>query len=296
MSMRSIGNPNCHLAECPVWNGLEGVLYWTDILEKRIWRYRRCEEKVELIWQGQMMVGGLAFTVSNDLVLCTDRGVYRLRRDERGDFVEEPELLYEIALAADERFNDVTTDPAGRVFAGTLTERRSEGKLYRLEKSKKPVVVLRDLQSSNGMTFSLDEKYFFHTDSQPRTITRYDYDVSGGEISHGQVIYQGKPENGKPDGITLDGQGGLWVACWGAAKVIRLDQQGEIVGEIAVPGRFVSSVNFGGEQMDELFVTSACPGAVDVGTGVDAEGNYLGGQVYCEKVSATGREEWRAGF
>jgi len=294
MSIRSIGNPNCHLAECPVWNDLEGALYWTDILEKRIWRYRRRDEKIELVWQGQMMVGGLAFTVSNDLVLCTDRGVYRLSRDERGNFTDEPELLYGIALATDERFNDVTIDPAGRIFAGTLTERRAEGKLYRLEKGKEPVVVLGDLQTSNGMTFSLDEKYFFHTDSRPRTITRYDYDKSGGEISHGQVIYQGQEGNGKPDGVTLDGQGCLWAACWGAAKVIRIDQQGEIVGEIETPARFVSSLNFGGQEMDELFVTSACPGAVDVGTGVDAEGNYLGGQVYCVKVPVMGREEWRA--
>jgi len=292
----SIGNPRCHLAECPLWNETEGGLYWTDILEKRIWKYQPDENSIQMEWEGDLMVGGFAFTADNDMVLCTHKGIYHLSRTSGSENRSALTLLFDIPLSADERFNDITTDPKGRILAGTLNKRRRDGILYRLEKGKEPAAILHDIGTSNGMTFSLDLRYFYHTDSHARTITRYDYDLDTGDICDPQIIYQGLEANGAPDGITLDLEDHIWVACWGGSKVIRIDPEGQMLQQIPVPARQPSSVVFGDAKMDALYITSACEGCVDLDKGIDAQGRYLGGEVYRIHPGVRGRKEWRANF
>ena len=296
MDVRSINNPICHLAECPIWNYSERALYWTDILERRIWRYDRATGEIRIEWQGDAMVGGFAFTPTNDLALCTEKGVYRLDRQSNAAAGSSLRLLYDVPMAADERFNDITTDPKGRIFAGTLTTRREQGILYRLEKGRPAEVVLRDIGTSNGMTFSLDLKHFYHTDSHVRTITRYDYDTDTGDIANPCAIYKAAEADGVPDGITMDTEGFIWVACWRGCKVIRVDPAGQIVLELPIPAVQISSVAFGGNDMNELYVTTACEGGADLARGLDYGGRYLGGEVFCAHVDAVGRKEWPADF
>ena len=293
---RSIHNPICHLAECPLWNDKEKMLYWTDILEKRIWKYEPHGGTIAVEWEGDMMVGGFAFTGNNDIVLCTHKGVYLLSRQSGIHSDSALKLLFDIPMVSDERFNDITTDPKGRIFAGTLTERREEGILYRLEKGKSPVAVIEDVGTSNGMTFSLDLKHFYYTDSHARTITRFDYDAETGNIENPGVIYHSREENGVPDGITMDMEGCIWVACWGGGKVVRIDPQGEIIRELPVPAIQASSVMFGGEGMNELYITSACEKGADLTRGLDEQGRYLGGEVFCVSLDVVGRKEWPADF
>jgi len=289
-TVRSIGNPICQLAECPIWNDEEQALYWTDIPGRRLWRYDRGRGTTEVAWEGDMMVGGFAFDAANDIVMCTDKGVFKLHRQRDGAL----RMLLEIPMAADERFNDITTDPRGRIFAGTLTERRVEGVLYLLEQGKALVAVLGDLRTSNGMTFSLDLQHFYHTDSRMRTIRRYDYDIDSGAIDHPQVFYEGREADGVPDGITLDAEGCLWVACYRGGKVLRVDSKGQVIDEIAVPAAHVSSVAFGGAGMNELYITTGSQGTADLSSGDDREGRDLGGAVFRATLDVAGRKEWRA--
>jgi len=148
-----------HLAECPLWNETEQALYWTDILNGEIWRYREIDGISELFWKGDMQVGGFAFNQKNELILCADKGVFRLDKAGRTT------LLFDIIFEKGERFNDITTDPAGRIIAGTKCENLKNGKLYIFENKKAPEIVLDKIGISNGMTFSLDHNYFYHTDS-----------------------------------------------------------------------------------------------------------------------------------
>ncbi len=294
VNVRSINNPICHLAECPIWNDSEKALYWADILQKRIWRYDPRTGEIRIEWQGDAMVGGFAFTASNDVVLCTDKGVYQLDRGADDSTESSLKLLYDIQMADDERFNDITTDPKGRILAGTLTDRREQGILYRLERGRPAQAVLRDIGTSNGMTFSLDLKHFYHTDSHVRTITRYDYAQDTGDIANPCAIYKAAEADGVPDGITMDSEGLVWIACWRGRKVIRIDAAGRIVLEVPIPAVQVSSVALGGNDMNELYVTTACEGGADLATGLDDNGVYLGGEVFCAHVDAVGRKEWPA--
>ncbi len=295
--LECIHNGICHLGEGPVWNAQRQKLFWTDIYGKKIWVYNPEEKKSSIFWEGSHQVGGFAFSRSGGMVLCTDKGVYTLSVDSEGIPDKEPVLLFEIPLAETEMFNDITVDPEGRIYAGTLVRRSfSEGTLYRLEKGKEPVPVLKNLYCSNGMTFSTDERYFFHTDSNPRRITRYDYDRSTGEISNPAVYFQGEKETGSPDGITLDAEGYVWAAFWGGSCVRRLDPGGKIVMEIPVPAKQPSSVMFGGRKLEELYITTAAENADDYTTGYNKDGTFSGGPVYRYVPGVKGREEWLADF
>jgi sugar lactone lactonase YvrE len=280
----------CHLGEGPLWNVEEEKFYWTDIFNKKIWVYDPLKNESSIFWKGNVMVGGFAFTKKGNMVLCAEKGVYLLNQ---GTIKE----LYNIKMEDNEFFNDITTDPKGRIFAGTLTRGGGTGALYRIEKSKKPIKILDDISCSNGMTFSLDLKTFFHTNTGKRRVTAYDYDINTGNISNPQLFYQGEKDDGLPDGLTIDVLGNIWQAFWGSFSIRRISPEGVVTKEIKVPAKQPSSVIFGGKNLDYLYITTACQGATNIETGMDENKNiFLGGKVYRYKTDTSGRAEWYADF
>jgi len=285
----------CGLGECPVWHAPLGRLVWTDHPAARLWAFDPETMRSEIFWQGRLRVGGFAFTRRGGLVLCTDEGVFEIPPEEVGRPDARPVRLDDVPLAPGERFNDVTVDPAGRLFAGTLfADGRPEGVLYRIERGRAPVAVLRGIRCTNGMTLSLDERAFFHTDSLTRTITRYAYDRATGGISDPRPFFRWTADDAVPDGITLDAEDRIWVAMWGGSCVLRLGPDGSVLERHEAPARQPSSVMFGGPALDRLFVTSAAQGADEPATGRNRDGSLQGGPLYRLSTGATGRPEWLA--
>ena len=289
-----IYNGLCRLAECPVWHVNRQKLYWTDIYNKRIWEYDGTTHSSRLFWEGAYQVGGFAFTKHDDLILFTDKGVFLLPGSGGPD--DGPELLYDVSMKKHEMFNDITVDPEGRIYAGTLDRKDFDGTLYRFEKNKDPVQLLHHVKCSNGMTFSLDEEYFYHTDSLRYTITKYDYNRNTGEIENPRIFYKGSESRGLPDGITIDTENNIWAAFWGSGTIRQIDEDGIVIDEVEVPAVQPSSLIFGGSNLNEIFITSSCQGASDLTTGRGPDGRFLGGKVYAYKSPATGRPEWPADF
>lgn len=280
-TVEQIVDCQCVLGEGPLWNTALNKLFWADIESRKIWSFCPATNEAKVVASLKMKVGGFAFTESQAIVLCTDTGVFIL-----DSFQAEPRPLFEIELRPEERFNDITTDPMGRIYAGTLEAGTRNGKLYRLEKNRKPVVVLTDIGCSNGMTFSLDETLIYHTDSHLHCITRYHYDRRTGDLSKPEVFFQGLPEQGYPDGLTSDTDGNLWSAFWGASCIRKFNPKGVIIDEIRMPVKQPTSVMFGGPGLADLFITSASIG----------EGDGLGGPLFRLKTSTKGRPEWLARF
>ncbi len=289
-TVRILGNPLCEIGECPLWNEAEQRLYWADVTRCRIWRYDPGTGKSELYWAGDMQVGGLLLCTDGGMLLFTDKGVFK--RGTGGELT----MLYDVGLAADERFNDAIADLHGRVFAGTMKQTCRDGRLFRFEKGAEPVCVLDGLGISNGMGFSADGNYFYHTDSAPRAITRYRYDAATGQIREGRLWYKSDSKDECPDGMTVDSEDCVWAACWGGSRVVRLDGEGAIIDEVKIPAVQVSSLTFGGRRYKTLYVTSAANGAVDLSSGRDGKGRFLGGLVYEIETDVEGRGENLADF
>jgi sugar lactone lactonase YvrE len=292
--MKEITDKIFHLAECPLWNAAEHSLYWTDILNGEIWKYHEPSEKSSLVWKARMVTGGFAFRSNGGLVICSDKGIFTLPAEFKPG--TKARLLKKAPFGPGERFNDVTTDPAGRLIAGTKSGAGRHGKLFSFDGKGDPIMLLTGLGISNGMAFSPDNHYFYHTDSMDCSITRYEYSPDTGLISNPVPFYRGEAASGFPDGITADSRGNIWVAFWGASCIRTFNPGGKMINEIPVPAIQPSSLMFGGPELNRLYITSACEGAFDLKTGCDKDGNFLGGKVYTIMTSVKGRAEWPVVF
>ena len=88
-------------------------------------------------------------------------------------------------------------------------------------------------------------------------ITAYDYDIESGTTSDRRVFVAIPEDAGKPDGLTVDSRGYVWAAHWGGWRVTRYDPDGKMEREIRFPTELVTCIGFGGENLDELYVTTA---------------------------------------
>ena len=241
-----------HVGEGPLWHTDEKRLYWVDIPQGRIfWFDPSTGEHAQFFQERQ--IGGFTIQEDGSLLLFMDRGSIALLR--------EGELTYlvdEIPEERDTRFNDVIADPRGSVFCGTMPTDTQPAKLYRLDSDGSLSVVLDNIGLSNGLGFTLDRKRMYYTDSFARKIYVFDYDEATSEISNQRVFVE-TPEGegeGIPDGMTVDADGYVWSARAGGSALVRYTPDGALDMRIPFPARMVSSVTFGGPDLDEIYVTT----------------------------------------
>lgn len=63
--------------------------------------------------------------------------------------------------------------------------------------------------------------------------------------------------------MTTDVDGFLWIALWGGGAVRRYSPAGALDTVVQLPATQITSCTFGGEQLDELYITSAAAGLSD---------------------------------
>ncbi len=241
----------CHTGENPLWHPLERCLYWTDIPRGRIFRYFPETGRSEQCYDGEP-VGGFTVQADGALLLFMARGAVAVWNAGRLRFI-----LRETPEERDGRFNDVIADPAGRVFCGTMPTPAHAGRLYRLDPDGSLHRIVDGTGIPNGMGFTPDRRGMYFTDSTARRIYLFDYDVDDGSLSHQRVWLQTPAGAGVPDGMTVDSQGCVWSARWNGSALYRFTPDGKENGRVMFPARKVSSVTFGGGDLQDLYVTTA---------------------------------------
>lgn len=243
----------CRTGEGPLWHPDEQQLYWVDIPNGRLFRFDPQTNGHEVSYQGEVM-GGFTVQADGALLFFKQRGAVSLWRG-RAEFT----LINEIPTERETRFNDVIADPVGRVFAGTMSRPGAPSRLYRIETDGSVTLVLDGLGLANGMGFTPDRMHLYLTDTHARKIYRFDYDQVTGDLRNQQVFAEipGREGEGRPDGLTVDAEGGVWSARWDGGCVVRYSSGGEEVERIAVPTAQVSSVAFGGAEFSDLYITTA---------------------------------------
>jgi sugar lactone lactonase YvrE len=134
-----------------------------------------------------------------------------------------PHPLADIPSAHDEVMNDGACDPAGRFWAGTYAagERPGGGRLYRLDPDGAVRAVLRGVTLSNGLGWSPDHRVMYYVDSATQGIDTFAFDAATGTIADRRPWVRIAPEDGLPDGLAVDHDGGVWIALWGGRAVRR---------------------------------------------------------------------------
>lgn len=245
-----------HLGEGPCWHGGRGTLWWVDILGRAVHEVGLAGGKVRTLALPQMP-GAIVVAAAGDFLAALREGFFRLDPETGG--------LRPVASAPGHdprefRFNDGKVDPQGRFWAGTLALdfRPGQSFLYRLDADRSVAVMRRGVSISNGLAWSPDARTLYYVDSPTRLVQRFDYDPACGSVGEPSVAIRLAEADGFPDGCSMDAEGCLWLAHWGAAKLTRWDpRSGRLVRTVPLPVRNVTSCAFGGPGLDRLFITTA---------------------------------------
>ena len=246
------------VGEGPLWHPAEKRLYWVDIMTGRIMRYNPATGEHSQFFQGPI-VGGFTMQADGSFLLFLEGPAVAELRDGKLHY-----LIDELPEKSGFRFNDVIADPAGRVFCGTMPTNSDRavndgetGNLYRLDIDGSIRVVMDEVGLSNGLGFTPDRRQMYYTDSLAHKIYIFDYDEATGDISNRRVFKDVPEDGGVPDGMTVDAGGYVWSASAGGGAVYRYGPNGGDDQTIKFPtAKIISSVNFGGVNMDEIYVTT----------------------------------------
>ncbi len=257
MELELIADYECDTGENPLWHPLERCLYWVDIPRGRLFRYDPASGQHEQCFQSAMPIGGFTIQADGALLLFMAGGAVARWAAGRLDV-----LIQELPEERGYRFNDVIADRRGRVFCGSVWLNPGErpGGLYRLDTDGTLQRVLDGVSISNGMAFAPGGQHLYYTDSTPRHIYQFDYCEETGALASQHLWLCTPPGAGVPDGMTVDAEGFIWSARWDGSALYRYTPEGVVERRIELPARKVSSLTFGGDDLGDLYVTTALAG------------------------------------
>jgi sugar lactone lactonase YvrE len=252
MRVDQVTDPVTYHGEGPVWSVRWGGLRWVDMLAGDVLSLGE-DQSVR-----RRHVGAVAAAVrprsSGGAVIGVERG-FALEGDD-GSLTQLQPLWTDPGV----RMNEGACDPDGRFYCGSMAydRRPGGGRVYRLDPDGSHRVVIDDVTISNGLDWSPDGSMAYYNDTETGRVDAFDYDADGGltrRRSFAEIA-----DGGRPDGLTVDETGGVWVAISNGGAVHRYAPDGMLDEVIDVPARKVTACTFGGEHLDQLFITTSREG------------------------------------
>lgn len=247
----------CILAEGPFWH--KGAIHWVDI--ERHLLFRQSEGKTVRLFEFPSEVGCVAPARNGGFICGLDDGIYWLTDRGHLQKLADPD-----PNNPDVRFNDGKADPIGRFVAGTISRSRSpKAALYSLSVDGSHCKQINGpVTNSNGLAWSKDGQSLFYIDTPTKQIQQFNYNLRTGELSNGRVVVTVADEDGKPDGMCIDQDDKLWVGHFRGCQIAQYDPAtGEKLAKVEMPCANVTSCCFGGEHLDQLYITTASAGLND---------------------------------
>jgi len=250
-----VADAQLEIGESPVWSVAEFCLYFVDIGERKLLRFRPDDRQLE-VHALERMATAVTPRASGSLILVEQHGfaTYDLASRNRLEIgtIEEP---------AGNRFNDGKCDRRGRLWAGTMDTVQWDapvGKLYRLDPDGLVTEVLAGMRCSNGLGWSPDERTFYYTESFAHHIHAFDHDPKTGALSNRRLFARIDPASGAfPDGLTVDADGFVWSAQPVYGRLVRYAPDGSIDRIYDTPVSRPTSCAFGGKDLSTMYITSA---------------------------------------
>ncbi|MGT2425579.1 SMP-30/gluconolactonase/LRE family protein [Amnibacterium kyonggiense] len=205
--------------------------------------------------------GGVAAVIrrrtAGGYVLAAERG-FRFLDDDLVPTGEEVPVFEDPTI----RMNEGGCDPQGRLLVGTMAYDTATGRgtVYRLDADRSVAPVLRDVTISNGLQWTADGGTAYYVDTPTDRVWRFRYDGSDGTLHDREPFIDLTDEAGHPDGMTIDEDGGLWVAMYGGWAVRRFDADGTPSEVVELPTRDVTCPAFGGSDRSTLYISTSRDG------------------------------------
>ncbi|WP_406447865.1 SMP-30/gluconolactonase/LRE family protein [Streptomyces sp. NBC_00876] len=185
-------------------------------------------------------------------IVAADTGIALVPEGGRPRWLDRPEAHAKRPM----RMNDGACDPAGRFWAGSMALRGDAplGSLYRVDHDGTVHRMLYGLTVPNGPAFSPCGSLMYLADSAEGTVLRYPVDPCTGALGAPSLLAHFTAPEGRPDGMTVDDEGLLWLALWGTGQVRCYTPDGVRVQTLGLPTPHTSSVAFG---LGRMYATTA---------------------------------------
>jgi L-arabinonolactonase len=250
------------LGEGPCWHPREQALYWTDVCSKKIKRWHP-GSGAQASWDMPEMVTAIAVCGKGGLIVASHTGI---------DFFDPANGRATRFCAPEKdkpknRSNDGKCDRRGRFWYGTMMNNfaadmgevpitGNTGGLYRIDPDGSVHSLEQGVGIANTFAWSPDDKTFYFADTFQGEIWKYDYDLATGTPANKRLFASFKNDPGVADGSTVDAEGCVWNAQLISGDLVRYEPDGSVERRIGMPVRNITSVVFGGDKLDEIYVTS----------------------------------------
>ena len=240
----------CALGEGPTWDERASRLLWLDIDQCALheWAFGQ-HLRTTLSCRTTAVVaaadGGLVSVAATTVARLTDDG-------------STGELVATLPSNGDGMANDARCDPFGRLWVGTVDRSGGRGGgLYIVSSDGSVRLVKGGCELSNGIDWSPDGGTCYFADTLAHAVERLHLDDNGLPVTS-SVLFE---SDLMPDGLTVDSDGGIWVAFWDGGVIRRYTPDGTLDHVVTVPqGGFVTSCAFGGDDLGTLYITTAAGG------------------------------------
>ena len=247
-----------HLGEGPLWDQAQHCLYWVDSTGRRVgkpalWRYDPSSGDLRN-WHLDHDVGAIALRENGGAVLALNDGLYVFDWD-----TNKLELITHITGDTQRgRLNDGKCDARGRFIVGGMDDQEELPicALWRLDPDLTLHKLEEDITCANAPCWSPDGRIFYFTDTFTDEIRAYDYDLETGSISNRRTFTSLAEDVGYADGGTVDAEGYVWNAQVIGGDLVRYAPDGSVDRRIGMPVKNITSVMFGGEDLEDIYVTS----------------------------------------
>lgn len=261
--------------EGPVWSPSWGGLRWLDMLAGDVLSLAQ-DGTVDRLHVGTVVAavrprsgGGAVYGVERGFAL----------EDPSGDILTLDPLWHHDRL----RMNEGGCDPDGRFYCGSMAYDRTAGAgtLYRLDRDGSVQVVVESVSTSNGLDWSPDGTLAYYVDTDTSRVDVFDYDRETG-LTNRRPFVLIDPDDGRADGLTVDAEGGVWVAMHRGGAVHGYRPDGGLEAVVEVPVAKTTACTFGGELLDQLFITTSREG-------LEPDDEPAAGSLFRAEVGVVGR-------
>lgn len=267
---RCLWEAGAYVGESTIWDDRDGCIYWVDINEASPsvnWYSLASGEKRS--WSPPIWISAIAIRARGGFIASTERGLAFIDPAKGAfDLFADPR-----SHPAATRLNDGVTDRQGRYWTGSCDKSqvedstsaedkensvgsfagRNSGELFRVDADGGFTRMEDGLVTSNGPAFSPDGKTLYLNDTMPRTSWAYDLSDDG-RIGNRRLFLQFGPNDGFPDGMTVDAEGGIWIAFYEGWELRRYAPDGTLLDARRLPVRQGLRPAFGGQDHSRLFL------------------------------------------
>lgn len=258
MQVTRLDAPWCEGGENPMWDAEAQRLRYIDNTGRKVHSFDPPTGEARTL-DMPSVITTLVLRQGGGAVVTLRSGIHFLDLE-----TGELELVSPLADPPPHVFNDGKVDSRGRFLVGAGTANFAEpgpdGGLFRLDPDRSLTRLDSGIHFSNSPCWSPDGATFYFSDSWLNTTYAYDYDVETGSVANRRRFIDTSEVGGLPDGTTVDAEGRLWMAIYRGGKVAAYRPDGTLERTIDLPVKLVSSVAFGGADLDRLFVTTIAHG------------------------------------